>query len=154
MSNFAIKGSHLKEFYADDNIWPPGAYHDDVLFTLQNGDEVYDVDTVPDNETVFVECGRIYLPNEENIMGRELIDVIKSWMAKHHAETFTGAELDVIFKLVKFGPCAAGDLPSKAGASSLIERGLAGMICGPRAELWYAAHPELIPVYNEHFKAK
>lgn len=56
---------------------------------------------------------------------------------------FSGAELDVMFKLVKFGPCAGGDLPSKLGFVSLAEKGLAQHICGPHGESWYAGTPAL-----------
>lgn len=37
---------------------------------------------------------------------------------------FTGAEIDVLVKLYRFGPQEDGDIPSKAGRNSLCARGL------------------------------
>lgn len=41
---------------------------------------------------------------------------------------FTGAELDTLIALVERGPLDDGDVPSKAGRNSLIERGFATKI--------------------------
>lgn len=41
-----------------------------------------------------------------------------------------GAEEDVLYKLFWFGPAADGDLPSKSGASGLVDKGLAAWFKG------------------------
>ena len=46
------------------------------------------------------------------------------------SEEFTGAELDTLVALVERGPLEDGDVPSKSGRDSLIERGLAVRIVG------------------------
>lgn len=152
MSKYAVKGKYLKEFYDDNTVWPEGAYQDDVFMTDTLGQEIEDYTEVDNDIMVIIECGRIYTKDDKEPTGRELIDVLKEWMAGHHPVVFSGAEMDVIFKLVKFGPCYVGDLPSKSGAADLVGRGLVVYVCGPRGdESWYAATPELIPVFKELF---
>lgn len=41
---------------------------------------------------------------------------------------FTGAELDTLIGLVRHGPLFDGDLPSKTGRNSLVDRGFAARI--------------------------
>lgn len=150
-TSLKVKGAVLKKFYEDENVWPGKTYQDDVFITTEDGVELEDYIDISDDINLIVECGRIFREDDKDITGTDFIEVLSSWMQTHYPEIFSGAELDVIFRLVKFGPCASGDLPSKTGGASLIERGLATMVVGPGSSLLYAALPDLIPVFNKHF---
>lgn len=56
------------------------------------------------------------------------------------AETaLTGAELDTLVALVENGPLWDGDVPSKSGRDSLIERGFASRVIVRGEDGWQAA---------------
>jgi len=145
-------GKLFNEFYHDDAFWPEDAFLDDYLVRV-NGEELAEslLGCFEAEDEIFIESGTVFLSDDQTL---QLEDYFTKWQSIHHPQNFTGAELDVIFKLVKFGPCGPGDVPSKSGVISLVERKLVSVISGPSASLWYGANPELFVVFNEHFKGR
>jgi hypothetical protein len=66
-------------------------------------------------------------------------------------DTFTGAELDTLVALVEAGPLFDGDVPSKSGRDSLIERGLAVRIVQNLEDGYTAATYAGRDAYTAHF---
>lgn len=63
----------------------------------------------------------------------------------------TGAEIDTLVALVERGPLAGGDIPSKSGRSSLIEKGLAVHILVNFEDGYTAATYAGRDAYKAHF---
>lgn len=63
-------GAELKAFYEDDSIWPEGAYHDEVMVSL-DGVEMsdFDIELIPSDSKVKILYGYIHSNNldEESV---------------------------------------------------------------------------------------
>jgi hypothetical protein len=58
-----VIGSEWKRFYADDEAWPAGAWHEGEEITIDGNATPYDFDfsAVPDSATLTVTGGVVYL---------------------------------------------------------------------------------------------
>lgn len=143
-------GKLFNEFYDDNKFWPEDSFVDDY-FVKVNGEELTEElhSNFKDDDEIIIDSGTVFLDND---IVKQLDKYFDEWQREKYPNNFSGAEMDVIFKLVKFGPCYVGDLPSKSGAADLVGRRLVVYVCGPHGdESWYAATPELIPVFKELF---
>lgn len=144
-------GRLFNEFYNDNEFWPEDACLDDYYVKVNGVDLTMDLNgNFKDEDEIIIESGAVMFGDHT----KQLDAYFAEWLGKKYPQNFSGAELDVIFKLVKFGPCAPGDLPSKSGAASLVDRKLVVTISGPRAELWYAASLNLIAIFKDRFSGR
>jgi hypothetical protein len=58
--------AEFKQFYNNLAFWPPGSYHDDVIFSV-NGiavdDADFNIENFSDSDAIVVEGGDVYLSN-------------------------------------------------------------------------------------------
>lgn len=61
-------GIEFKRFYNDPAFWPDGAYHDDDVVIVDGVEhEDLDLDKIPDNAKVVIECGVVFFPGGEMV---------------------------------------------------------------------------------------
>jgi hypothetical protein len=79
-------GSQWKRFYADQDEWPSGMYHEDEDF-LVDGEEIGDrsLDDVPDGAIIVLDGGIVW--NEDNEDVGTLEEKFQKWLRRSDVST-------------------------------------------------------------------